>query len=41
MTYIRQKGIEKKNHDVYIRQAGAYTKNWWAQRNGLLKSRRG
>ena len=26
-VYIRQKGVEKKNHDAYIRQAGGYAKN--------------
>ena len=35
---MHQKGVEKKNHNVYIRHAGAYTKNRWAQRNGFLKS---
>ena len=36
--YIRQKGVEKKTHDTYTRLAGAYTKYWWAQQNGFLKS---
>ena len=40
MTYIYVKReLRKKNHDVHMGQAGAYTKYRWAQRNGFLKSR--